>query len=305
MDPAKRRVSLVPGSGGARGLAHIGVIEWLCAQGCVIESIAGTSMGALIGGIYATGKLDVYADWVRALERRDVIRLLDFSWQRAGLFKGERVVSALKSLIGEHDIGDLPISFTAVATDLESGKEVWLSKGPLFDAIRASIAIPTIFTPYEINGRTLVDGGLVNPVPIAPTLHDMTDLTIAVTLSGPPSNPAPAASAKDTDTQRAEIAYQRLIRDFVDSLQQREPERGRRLGVARCRHALVRDNAGDRIASQARRACARRGDQHSGQRLPVFRVQPCGRYDRTRPPPGRQRSRKARVRHRTAIEHLG
>ncbi|MCO6411442.1 MAG: patatin-like phospholipase family protein, partial [Thiogranum sp.] len=180
----KRTVSLVLGSGGARGYAHIGVIGWLQDHGFDIRSIAGSSMGALIGGIYAAGKLDAYANWVRALERRDVLQLLDLSFGRSGLFKGERVIRALRDLIGDYDIEDLPVSFTAVATDLDAEKEVWLSKGPLFDALRASIAIPTLFTPFECNGRRLVDGGLVNPLPIAPTLRDMTDLTIAVNLSG-------------------------------------------------------------------------------------------------------------------------
>ena len=178
-----RSVSLVLGSGGARGLAHIGVIQWLTEQGFAIRSIAGSSMGALIGGIYATGKLDTYTRWVCELERIDVLRLLDFSFSTQALFKGERIIEVLRDLIGERDIEDLPISYTAVATDADSGKEIWLNQGPLFDAIRASIAIPTVFTPFTIQGRRLVDGGLVNPIPIAPTMNDVTDLTIAVNLN--------------------------------------------------------------------------------------------------------------------------
>jgi NTE family protein len=189
-------VSLVLGSGGARGLAHIGVIQWLTENGYAIRSIAGSSMGALVGGIYATGKLEVYANWVSALESIDVVRLLDLSFGRTGLFKGERLMGVLRELIGDCAIEELPVSFTAVATDLESGKEVWLRQGKLFDAIRASIATPLILTPFEYCGRRLLDGGLVNPIPIAPTLNDTTDLTIAVDLSGRaevrPSPPAPA-----------------------------------------------------------------------------------------------------------------
>ncbi len=150
-------VSLVLGSGGARGLAHIGVIEWLEAQGFRIVSIAGASMGALIGGIYAAGKLDLYRDWVVELERMDVLRLLDLSFSSNGLIKGDRVIGVLRELIGECDIEGLPISFTAVATDLDRQREVWLNRGPLFDAIRASIAIPTVFTPVVREGRTLVE----------------------------------------------------------------------------------------------------------------------------------------------------
>jgi hypothetical protein len=194
----KRTISLVLGSGGARGYAHIGVIGWLKDHGFAIRSIAGSSMGALIGGIYATGKLDAYAEWVRALDRSDVLQLLDLSFGRSGLFKGERVMRALQDLIGEYDIEDLPISFTAVATDLDTEKEVWLSKGPLFDALRASIAIPTLFTPFQYKGRRLVDGGLVNPLPIAPTLRDMTDLTIAVNLSGREERDLERSTVHDT-----------------------------------------------------------------------------------------------------------
>jgi len=212
-----KTVSLVLGSGGARGLAHIGVIQWLTENDYEIRSVSGSSIGALIGGIYAAGKLDVYARWVRALERMQVLRLLDLSFSGAGLFKGERIMAVLRELIGEFDIERLPISFTAVAADLDSGAEVWLREGKLFDAIRASIATPLIFTPYEHGGRTLLDGGLVNPVPVAPTLADTTDLTVAVDLSGPfeAQLPPAVASAPIPDANN----YAQRIRAFVESLQ--------------------------------------------------------------------------------------
>jgi NTE family protein len=177
-------VSLVLGSGGARGYAHIGAIEELLAQGYDIRSVAGSSMGALVGGVYAAGKLDAYRDWVKALQRMDVLRLLDWTF-RGGLIKGDRIVDRLKELIGDVKIEDLPISYTAVAVDLMAQREVWFSRGPLFDAIRASIAIPTVFRPHHYEGRTLVDGGLLNPVPITPTLRDLTDCTIAVDINAP------------------------------------------------------------------------------------------------------------------------
>lgn len=142
-------------------------------------------MGALIGGIYATSRLEAYTEWVLALERIQVLRLLDPTFGRAGLFKGERIMGVLRELIGDCAIEDLQMAYTAVATDLESGEEVWLHHGKLFDAIRASIATPLVFTPFTHEGRTLLDGALVNPVPIAPTLNDDTDLTVAVNLSGP------------------------------------------------------------------------------------------------------------------------
>jgi NTE family protein len=178
-------VSLVLGSGGARGYAHIGVIEELEASGYAIRSVAGSSMGALIGGVYAAGKLDTYAEWVRPLQRFDVLRLLDWTLSGGGFIKGDRIIATLRALIGDVAIEDLPISFTAVAVDLDVQREVWFSKGPLFDAIRASIAIPTILRPYHYQGRLLVDGGLLNPLPVSPTLRDLTDCTIAVDINAP------------------------------------------------------------------------------------------------------------------------
>jgi NTE family protein len=220
-------VSLVLGSGGARGLAHIGVIKWLTENGYEIRSIAGSSMGALVGGIYASGKLEVYAEWVSALERMQVLRLLDPSFGRSGLLKGERIIGVLRELIGDCAIEELPMSFTAVATDLESGEEVWLNEGKLFDAIRASIATPLVFTPFQHGARALLDGALVNPLPIAPTLDDDTDLTIAVHLGGPAEvRPTPPAATPHVDGN----LYRKRIRDFVASLHLRQasdvPARG-------------------------------------------------------------------------------
>jgi NTE family protein len=216
--PADRSttVSLVLGGGGARGLAHIGVIQWLTENGYAIRSISGSSMGALVGGIYATSKLDIYTEWVSALERMQVVRLLDPAFSRSGFFKGERIIGVLRALIGDCAIEDLPISFTAVATDLESGEEVWLRDGKLFDAIRASIATPLIFTPFVYRARTFLDGALVNPVPIAPTLEDGTDLTVAVDLCGP----AQVRSALSTDPPNCnEGPYRQRVRAFIDRIQ--------------------------------------------------------------------------------------
>jgi NTE family protein len=209
-----KTVSLVLGAGGARGLAHIGAIQWLTDNGYDIRSIAGSSMGALIGGIYAAGKLEVYAKWVVALERMHVVRLLDPAFGRGGLFKGERVMSVLRALIGEFQIEELPLAFTAVATDIATGEEVWLREGKLFDAIRASIATPLVFTPFDHGDRKLLDGALVNPVPIAPTLDDETDLTVAVDLSGVTEEwPAPVVSGPIPDGN----PYREKIGAFVES----------------------------------------------------------------------------------------
>ena len=177
-------ISLVLGSGGARGLAHIGVIHWLNENGFKIKSISGCSMGALIGGIYAAGKLDDFEHWVRAITKVEIVKLLDLSWGTSGLVKGDRIINTLTALVGDKYIEDLPITFTAVAADIVSEKEVWINEGLLFDAIRASISLPLFFTPFRRNGIDLVDGGVLNPVPIAPTFNDSTDFTVAVNLGG-------------------------------------------------------------------------------------------------------------------------
>jgi len=178
-------VALVLGAGGARGLAHIGVIEVLQARGFEINAVVGCSMGSLVGGIFAAGKLQQYRDWTCKLDRSDVLRLLDFNFGLPGLIRGDRVIGVLRDLVGEHRIEDLAIPFTAVATDLDSQREVWLSRGSLFDAIRASIAIPMLFTPHRVDGRDLVDGGLLAPLPIAPTRSAHVDRVIAVDVNGP------------------------------------------------------------------------------------------------------------------------
>jgi len=149
----------------------------------------------------------------------DVVRLLDFSLLRNGLIKGERIMDQLRLLIGDHNIEDLPISFTAVATDIAREKEVWIDRGPLFEAIRASIAIPTIFTASEYLDRTLVDGGLLNPIPVAPTLSDNTDLTVAVSLSGKSEQP-PTPPERPAEPDEDSVWHRRLINEFVDTVQQ-------------------------------------------------------------------------------------
>lgn len=217
----KRTVSLVLGSGGARGLAHIGVIHWLEENGYEIQAISGSSMGALIGGIYAAGKLDNYTRWVRALRQRDVIRLLDINFTGAGLFSGERIMHTLKDLLGDANIEDLPIAFTAVATDLDAEREVWFRKGSLFEAIRASISIPTVLTPIYYKGHLLVDGGLINPVPIAPTVSDVTDFTIAVSLSGKFKELGKESVPQVKTDNKSQVSYQVAISRFIENLQER------------------------------------------------------------------------------------
>ena len=180
----KRTVSLVLGSGGARGAAHIGVIRWLTENDYDIRSVSGCSIGALIGGVYAAGKLDEFEEWLCAITEREMFRLMDISWQISGLVKGDRIIDTLKELVGDCQIEELPVRFTAVAANLDGEKEVWLQEGSLFEAIRASISLPLLLTPTLRAGKTLIDGGVLNPVPIAPTFGDSTDLCIAVNLGG-------------------------------------------------------------------------------------------------------------------------
>ncbi|MGE8498254.1 MAG: patatin-like phospholipase family protein [Pseudomonas sp.] len=177
-----KRVALVLGSGGARGYAHIGVIEELEARGYEIACIAGCSMGAVVGGIYAAGKLKDYSDWTQSLDYLDVLRLLDVSF-RLGAIRGEKVFGRIRDIVGEINIEDLSIPFTAVATDLTNQQEIWFQEGCLHQAMRASAAIPSLFTPVIQGKRMLVDGGLLNPLPIVPVVSAHCDLIIAVNLN--------------------------------------------------------------------------------------------------------------------------
>lgn len=211
-----KTVSLVLGSGGARGLAHIGVIDEIERRDYRIASIAGCSMGALIGGIYAAGELDKFSDWVRGIDKLGIINLLDVAWQSDGLVKGDKIIDKLVDLVGDQQIEDLPIPFTAVATDIAGGGEVWLSKGRLFDAIRASISLPLFFTPVKRRDTLLIDGGCLNPVPIAPTLADDTDLTIAVNLNGPPGNEQKTEPTPEQTEPSSTVS--RWIRNTIDDL---------------------------------------------------------------------------------------
>ncbi len=224
MTKDRKTVSLVLGSGGARGLAHIGVIHWLLENGYEIKSISGSSMGALVGGIYAAGKLDTYIEWVRSITKMDIVALLDLSWGKGGLVKGDRIINTLVDLVGDQRIEDLPVSYTAVATDIQGEKEIWINKGKLFDAIRASMSLPLFFTPFVFNGTLLIDGGVLNPVPIAPTFGDNTDLTIAVSLGGPLAD-IDDQSEKQEDTKQEEAEQRdsnihRNISRFIKKLQQ-------------------------------------------------------------------------------------
>ena len=177
-----KTVSLALGSGGARGYAHIGVIQELERKGYKIESIGGSSMGALIGGLYAVGKLDEYKKWILELGYYDVFRLLKLSSTQGALINADEVFNKVAIMIGDVNIEDLPIKYIAVATDINAQKEVFFTKGRLIDAIRASIAIPSIFTSVIKDEMILVDGGVLNPLPVNAIINDDTDIKIAVNL---------------------------------------------------------------------------------------------------------------------------
>jgi NTE family protein len=177
----KPRIGLALGAGGARGWAHIGVIRALGEAGVEPEIVCGCSMGALIGAAYAGGTLERIESWAQALGWRDVFGLMDFTW-RGGLIRGERLFDFFRMRVEDKDISDFRIPFGAVATELASGREVWLREGNALDAVRASIAIPGVFAPVLRDGQVLVDGGLVNPVPVSLCRALGAEIVIAVDL---------------------------------------------------------------------------------------------------------------------------
>ncbi|KEO73515.1 patatin-like phospholipase family protein [Anditalea andensis] len=182
---ATKTVSLVLSSGGARGLAHIGVIEALEANGYQINAIAGCSMGALIAGVYAKGNLKEFTHWICHLDRIDVFSLMDFTLSSRGFIKGEKVFNVIQTLIGDIQIEELPVPFLCNAVDISNGEERIFDNGSLFSAIRASASIPTVIQPAQIDGRQYVDGGLVNPLPLSLLKPFQSDLVVASDVNGP------------------------------------------------------------------------------------------------------------------------
>ncbi len=178
----KPRIGLALGSGSARGWAHIGAIRALEERGVKPDIVCGTSIGALVGAFYAAGELDKLEGWVTGLAWTTVLRLMDLSW-RGGLIRGNRLFTLFRSTFEDRDISELPIIYGAVATELASGREIWLREGKVLDAVRASCAMPGLFTPVIRNETLVVDGGLVNPVPVSMCRALGADLVIAIDLS--------------------------------------------------------------------------------------------------------------------------
>ena len=177
-------VALVLSSGGARGLAHIGAIEELESHNYHISSIAGCSMGALIAGVYAAGKLKEFREWMKTIDRKKMLSLTDFSLSFNHLAKGNRIIQAIMEFVPDMPIEDLPIPYCAVATDLKAGKEVLFNKGSLFEAIRASISLPSFYEPVQRDGMVLIDGGVLNPIPLNRVKRNAGDILVGVDVSG-------------------------------------------------------------------------------------------------------------------------
>jgi NTE family protein len=210
----KQKVALVLSSGGARGLGHIGVIEELESRGYEISSVAGTSIGAVIGGSYAAGELSAYKEWVTSLTKMEVFKLMDFTLSKNGLMKGEKVFEEMKKRIPEQNIEDLEIPFTALAVDLISKKEVVFNEGSLYEAIRASVSIPTVFIPYELENMKLVDGGLLNPIPMRHIKRNENDIVVAVNLNAPDNTESANIQAYTTETKLEDSAYSRFFQKY-------------------------------------------------------------------------------------------
>ena len=209
----KRRAALVLAGGGARGVAHIGAIEELESQGFEVHAVAGTSMGALVGGMYASGHLEPFKEWMYTLDKYKVFGLVDFALSTEGLVKGNRVIGAMKELVPDVKIEQMPLPFAAVAADLLTGREVVLERGGLYDAIRASISIPSVFRPVRRGNMVLVDGGTVNPLPLNRVRREPGDVLVAVDVSAPFSDEMAARG-------RSSLNYYKVITASSEIMQQ-------------------------------------------------------------------------------------
>lgn len=217
MKPDRKKIALVLSGGGARGLSHIGVIDILLKNGYQITSISGTSIGAVVGGIYAAGNLTEFTDWVTTLGKYDIFKLMDFSMSMSGIIKGEKVINEIKKIIGTKKIEELNIPFAAVAVDINKHQEVVFKSGSLIDAIRASVSVPTVLLPFTYNDSELVDGGIMNPLPLDIVDRQDGDILVAVDLSAdiPYSIPAKfKTSQKSTNGYNA--AMDKINKNWAD-----------------------------------------------------------------------------------------
>ncbi len=216
-----KNIALVLSGGGARGVAHIGVIEELEKQGFKIKSISGTSMGAVVGGVYAVGKMNEFKNWLYTLDKKEVFKLIDFTLSSHGIIKGDRVLNKMKEFIPDLSIEDLKIHYVATATDIENSKEVVFTKGSIYEAVRASIAIPTVFTPVKTNNALLVDGGVINPVPINHAIRMKGDILVVVHVNADIPVYIPPAAKKIKDEKQS--IYHKKIKEFHSQLNRINP----------------------------------------------------------------------------------
>lgn len=212
----KQKVALVLSGGGARGIAHIGVIEELENQGYEITSIAGTSMGSVVGGVYAAGKMEEFKEWLYTLDKRGVLRLLDFTFGKQGMVKGDKVFKVMKEFIGDIRIEDMDIPFAAVAADLIKKEEVVFRKGSIYDAMRASVSIPTLLTPVKMEKSLLVDGGVMNNLPISHVRRIAGDMVIAVYVNSDIPLRRPSVSKQELNARQS--LYRKRVKEFQDYL---------------------------------------------------------------------------------------
>lgn len=234
----RKKVALVLGSGGARGIAHIGVIRALINHGFEISSIAGTSMGAVIGGVYAAGKLDEYETWMRSLSRLGVFNLVDFTMSTQGIIKADRVLKEIRKFVPDRNIEELPVKYAAVATDIINREEVVITEGSLFEAIRASVSIPLVITPLKKNDTLFVDGGILNPVPVNRVFRQKGDILIAVNVNASLPYRKPAAS--EIESGHFEQLYSGKLFDFHANLEKLFPS-GKKESTGFL--ALIRDSS--------------------------------------------------------------
>ncbi|MEM8896109.1 MAG: patatin-like phospholipase family protein [Bacteroidota bacterium] len=227
-----KKIALVLSSGGARGLAHIGVIERLEEEGFEISAIAGSSIGAVIGAYYACGQLDVYKKWVLNLDRLDLFNLFDFTISSRGFIKGDKLFRSLEEIIDDRPIERLRLPFAAIATDILNQKEVVFESGSMYKALRASTAIPTVIRPVQIDGVELIDGGLINPMPMDRVKRTKGDQMVVVNINANIEYDRPAM---DADKQaKADQNYSVKLNNFVKKWSSKVPSvskpTGKRLG---------------------------------------------------------------------------
>ncbi|OQY03061.1 MAG: hypothetical protein B6I20_05835 [Bacteroidetes bacterium 4572_117] len=221
----KQPISLVLSGGAARGLAHIGVIEELEKQGFEIKSIAGNSMGAFIAAMHALGSLNEYKEWALTLHKIDVFKLIDFTFSSQGLIKGDRVFNKMKSFFPDKNIEDLKIPYVAVAADVTNMKEVVFTKGSLYDAVRASVAIPTVFTPAKKDNAVLVDGGVVNPIPLNRVKRFEGDILVASYVNANIPYDAPIINKEKEEIKNS--IYRQKVLEFKSKLNKILPKNGK------------------------------------------------------------------------------